>query len=275
MTARGLLLTALAMIAFAGNSLLTRAGVGAHLIDPFAFGGVRFASGAALIGLIALRHPRPWGGSWAAALSLLVYVVPFSLGYGRVQAGVGALLLFGSVQATMIARGIVTGHRPSVREWTGLLLALAGLLALVLPGAKAPDGLGALLLIAAGVAWGAYSLLGRGARDPVAATADNFVRLLPASLALAVYGWSVQTPSTPGLLLALASGAIASGLGYILWYAAIPHLTPSRAAIVQLAVPPIAALGGVAFLGESLSLRLVACGTAILGGVALALTGRR
>jgi drug/metabolite transporter (DMT)-like permease len=275
MTARGLLLTALALLAFASNSLLTRAAVGAHLINPLAFGGLRFASGALLIGLIALRRARPWGGSWSAALALLGYVVPFSLGYGRVGAGVGSLLLFGSVQATMIARGLVAGHRPSVREWTGLALAIAGLLALVLPGARAPDGLGALFMILAGVAWGAYSLLGRGARDPVAATADNFVRLLPASLLLAVWGLSVQTPAVPGVLLALASGALASGLGYIVWYAALPHLTPSRAAIVQLAVPPIAALGGVLFLGESLSLRLAGCGAAILGGVALALTGRR
>ena len=275
MTARGLVLTAVALLAFAGNSLLTRAAVGAHLIDPFAFGGIRFASGAALIGLIAIRHPRPWGGGWMAALALLVYVVPFSLGYGRIGAGVGALLLFGSVQATMIARGLVSGHRPSLREWTGLLLAIAGLVALVLPGARAPDGLGALFMIAAGIAWGAYSLLGRGARDPVAATAGNFVRLLPASLVMAGYGLSVQTPAATGALLALASGAIASGLGYIVWYAAIPYLTPARAAIVQLAVPPIAALGGVLFLGETLSGRLVACGTAILGGVALAVSGRR
>ncbi len=275
MGARGLLLTAMALLAFAGNSLLTRAAVGSHLIDPLAFGGIRFASGALLIGLIASRRARPWGGSWAAAAALLVYVVPFSLGYSRVGAGVGALLLFGSVQATMIARGLLQGHRPTLREWVGLCLAIAGLVALVLPGARAPDGLGAVLMIAAGIAWGAYSLLGRGARDPVAATADNFVRLLPASLLLAGYGLSVQTPAVPGVLLALASGAIASGLGYILWYAAIPYLTPSRAAIVQLAVPPIAALGGVLFLGESLSARLVACGTAILGGVALAVAGRR
>ena len=182
MTARGLLLTAVALVAFAANSLLTRAALGAHLIDPLAFGGIRFASGALLIGLIAARRARPWGGSWAAALALLAYVIPFSLGYGRIGAGVGALLLFGSVQATMIARGLVAGHRPTLREWAGLALAIAGLFALVLPGARAPDGLGALFMIAAGIAWGAYSLLGRGARDPVAATADNFVRLLPASL---------------------------------------------------------------------------------------------
>ncbi len=275
MSARGLLLTAAALVAFAANSLLTRAAVGAHLIDPLAFGGIRFATGALLIGLIALRHPRPWGGSWAAALSLLVYVVPFSIGYGRVGAGVGALLLFGSVQATMIARAIASGHRPTLREWIGLSFALAGLVALVLPGARAPDSLGALLMVAAGVAWGVYSLLGRGGRDPVAATADNFVRLLPASLLLCAWGLHAQTPAVPGVLLAVASGAVASGLGYILWYAAIPHLTPSLAAIVQLAVPPIAALGGVLFLGESLSVRLVACGTAILGGVALAVTERR
>ena len=275
MTARGVLLTAVALVAFAGNSLLTRAAVGAHQIHPLAFGGIRFASGAVLIGLIALRHQRPWGGSWWAALALLTYAVPFSLAYGRVQAGTGALLLFGSVQATMIARGFIAGHRPAPREWLGLSLAGAGLLALVLPGARAPDGLGAALMITAGIAWGAYSLLGRGARDPVAATADNFVRLLPASVVLMGYGLSVQAPSSRGVLLALASGAIASGLGYIVWYAAIPHLTPARAAIVQLAVPPLAAFGGVIFLGESLSARQAACGTAILGGVALALSGKR
>lgn len=275
MTARGLLLTATALLAFAANSLLTRAAVGAHLIDPLAFGGIRFASGALLIGLIVARRPRPWGGSWAAALALLIYTVPFSLAYRRIGAGVGALLLFGTVQVVMIARGVVSGHRPSLREWAGLLVAVAGLVALVLPGARAPDGPGVLLMIAAGVGWGAYSLLGRGARDPAAATADNFVRMLPASLLLAGYGLSVQVPALPGVWLALISGAVASGLGYILWYAALPHLTPSRAAIVQLAVPPIAALGGVLFLGETLSPRLLGCGVAILGGVALAITGRR
>lgn len=272
--ARTLPLTALALAAFAGNSLLCRAALRPGLIGAGLFTAVRLASGAlALALLVALFRGRirP-AGSWLSALALFAYAAPFSFAYLRLPAGTGALILFGSVQTTMIGVGLLRGERPAPAEWLGLLLALGGLVSLTLPGmTAAPDPAAAALMALAGISWGIYSLRGRRSADPLAATAGNFIRslLLAAPLLLLVPDeWHGATPR--GLLYAALSGAVTSGVGYALWYAALPGLSAHLAAIVQLLVPVLVALAGIALLGESLTLRLAACGAVILGGVALA-----
>jgi drug/metabolite transporter (DMT)-like permease len=279
---RTALLTVLALAGFAANSLLCRAALagGGQRIDAVSFTAVRIVSGMVMLGvLLAARRGRYRGGSWASALALVAYAVGFSLAYVRIGAGVGALILFGCVQATMLGTGIFQGERPSVREWVGLALALGGLAWLTAPGASAPDAVGALLMAGAGVAWGVYSLRGRGSTDPLAATARNFLLGVPwvlgfAALSALAGRWTPHATAA-GVGLAVASGALASGVGYSLWYAALPHLTATRAAIVQLCVPVLAAVGGVALLGEAVTARLVGAGTALLCGVLLALTARR
>jgi drug/metabolite transporter (DMT)-like permease len=272
--------TVLALVGFAANSLLCRAALagGGRLIDAASFTGVRLVSGALVLGLL-LRIPggRYQGGSWGSALALFVYAAGFSLAYVRIPAGVGALLLFGCVQATMLGTGLVRGERPKPLEWVGLLLALGGLVGLTAPGATAPDLVGATLMAGAGVAWGVYSLRGRGSKNPLAATAQNFLLSVPLALALSAVSAGVQGAphaTAQGLVLAMASGALASGVGYSLWYAALPHLTATRAAIVQLSVPVLAATGGVLLLGEHATMRLLGAGTALLCGVLLALAAR-
>jgi drug/metabolite transporter (DMT)-like permease len=264
------------MVAFASNSILCRAALADGSIDAVSFSGIRLAAGAAA--LLLLSRGRGAGGGWISAAALSAYAFAFSIAYLRLAAGAGALILFGTVQATMIAAGMRRGERPGAREWIGLALALVGLVALTRPGIAAPDPLGALLMSVAGLAWGVYSLRGRGTADPVAANAGNFARsvafaLLALAIAPAVSG-GLQV-SGRGAGLAVASGAVTSGLGYALWYAALRGLTGMRAAIVQLSVAPLAALGGVAFLGERLTIRLAACGAVILGGIALAVTRRK
>ncbi len=276
-------LTLLALIGFAANSLLCRAALenGAWRIDAASFTTVRLVSGAAVLWLLLQVRGGAKGerrGSWGSALALFTYAAGFSLAYVRIPAGVGALILFGCVQATMLGVGLFRGERPRPLEWLGLAMALGGLLVLRLPGATAPDALGATLMAGAGVAWGVYSLRGRGNADPLAATADNFLRGVPMTLGLSVVGLLVlEAPRvTPaGVGLAVASGALASGVGYSLWYAALPHLTAMRAAVVQLAVPVVAAVGGVLLLGETLTARLVGAGGALLCGVFLALLARQ
>ncbi len=273
--------TVLALIGFAANSLLCRAALenGAWRIDAASFTSIRLGSGALVLWLL----PRARGGgerrgSWGSALALFAYAAGFSLAYVRIPAGVGALILFGCVQATMLGVGLFRGERPRPREWLGFVMALGGLIVLRLPGATAPDPLGATLMAGAGVAWGVYSLRGRGNADPLAATADNFLRSVPMTAGLSVLGLLVlEAPrATPaGVGLAVASGALASGVGYSLWYAALPYLTAMRAAVVQLAVPVVAAAGGVLLLGEALTVRLVGAGSALLCGVLLALTARQ
>jgi drug/metabolite transporter (DMT)-like permease len=272
--------TVLALTGFAANSLLCRAALagGGRLIDAASFTSVRLVSGAIMLGLLLrLRGARYQGGSWGSALALFAYAAGFSLAYVRISAGVGALLLFGCVQATMLGIGLVRGERPRPLEWVGLLLALGGLVALTAPGATAPDFVGAALMAGAGVAWGVYSLRGRGSTNPLAATAQNFLLSVPLALALSAVSTGVQGAphaTAQGLVLAVASGALTSGVGYSLWYAALPHLTATRAAIVQLSVPVLAATGGVMLLGEHVTLRLLGAGAALLCGVLLALAAR-
>jgi drug/metabolite transporter (DMT)-like permease len=276
--ARVTLLTLSALAGFAANSLLCRAALAAGAADAVTFTTVRIVSGAVVLATLAARTPprvAPWrAGSGVSAAALFAYALLFSLAYVRIGAAVGALLLFGAVQATMLGWGIARGERPRRREWAGLGLALGGLVALVWPGLSAPDPRGAVLMLGAGVAWGVYSLRGRGAREPLRETAGNFVRAVPLALVASVAAFSPPQMDARGALLAVLSGALASGVGYSLWYAALPVLTATRAAIVQLSVPVLAAGAAALLLGETAGPRLMACGAAILGGVALALTAR-
>lgn len=279
--ARTLLLTTLAMTAFAGNSLLCRVALRDTAIDWASFTAIRLGAGAFTLWLLVLLTRRdaapPRGtsaGDWASALALFVYAAAFSWAYLALSAGLGALLLFGAVQATMLGYAFVRGERLRGIQMAGLALALAGLVGLLLPGAAAPPAAAALLMLTAGVAWGVYSLRGRAARDPLRVTSGNFVRAVPFALALAVLGHADLTVDAAGLACALASGALASGVGYAIWYSALPALAASTAATVQLSVPVLAALGGVVLLGEPLTLRLVLAGGAVLGGIALVIRAR-
>lgn len=276
---RTLLLAAVTMVFFAANSILARLALREGQIDAGSFTAVRIGSGAVALALLAGSRGgfKVLGqhGSWASALALFGYAVAFSFAYLSLSAGVGALILFAAVQITMIGFGMIRGERPLPPEWFGLAMALAGLIYLVSPGLTAPSFAGATLMTASGIAWGAYSLAARGVRSPTAATAGNFVRAAPmaAFVALAVGVAGEPHASWIGLELAMLSGAVTSGLGYAIWYRVARNLTATRAAIVQLTVPIIAALAGVAFLGEHLTWRLALASAAILGGVALALFG--
>ena len=278
---RTLALTAVTMIAFAANSLLCRQALGPDHIDPVAFTAVRLTSGAVILAiLVAARNADGITavlreGNWRSAAALLIYATAFSLAYITLDAGAGALILFALVQATMIGVGLWRGDRPGGVEWFGMVIAMAGLVYLLSPGLNAPPIGGAALMAVAGIAWGTYSLYGRTAGNPTAATAGNFIRAAPLMLVLAGVMWASLRGDMEGLLLAVASGALASGVGYAIWYAALPGLAPSTAATVQLTVPAIAAVGGVLFLGESATLRLVLAGALILGGVAVAIQGRK
>lgn len=278
--ARIALLTLLALIAFAGNSLLCRAALAHTGIDAASFTLVRLLSGALVLGLLAwLRRDGGSGrGNWLSALALFAYAAAFSFAYLKLSAAAGALLLFGAVQATMIAHGLWSGERLRPLQLGGLMLACGGLVGLVLPGLSAPPLAAALLMLTAGIAWGVYSLRGRGTGDPLQVTAGNFLRAVPMAAALSLLLFRQASPDTTGLGYAVLSGALASGVGYAIWYTALPFLKSVTAATVQLAVPVIAALGGVFLLGEPLTPRLLAASAAILGGVAMVLllgTSRR
>ena len=270
-------LTAAALLGFAANSILCRMALQPRLVDAATFTTIRLVSGAVVLVLLARTSVRAEasGGSWASAAALFAYAAAFSFAYLRIGAGVGALLLFGAVQATMLIWALRSGERLRPLQWLGLAAAIGGVVALVLPGLTAPDPIGAGLMLAAGVAWGVYSLRGRGTARPLAATAANFVRTVPFTLALSLAAPGPIAVSPRGAALAAASGALASGVGYSLWYAALPGLTAARAAVLQLLVPVLAAAAAVALLGEPLTTRLVAAGAAILGGVALAIGARR
>ena len=269
------LFTALAMLAFAANSLLCRLALGAGTIDAAGFTGIRVASGALLLGLIIVprwRHGDVPRVDWRAVVMLFAYMILFSFAYLSLGAGTGALILFGAVQLTMFGFALRSGEAFARLSWAGLALAVGGLVYLVSPGVTAPDPVGASLMGLAGVAWGSYSLLGRSAVDPMQVTALNFICALPlagGTVLLSLHGLHV-TPH--GAVLAAASGAVASGLGYFLWYAALRGLAATQAATVQLCVPVIAAFGGVLLLGEAVTPRLVLASIATLGGIALVLS---
>lgn len=274
---RVIVLTLLAMIAFAGNSLLCRAALRDTEIDAASFTTIRLLSGALVLWLLVLfRHGALAGsGNWWSAFALFAYAAGFSFAYISLPAATGALLLFGAVQATMIGHGIWSGERLRGAQLVGLMLAFAGLIGLLLPGLSAPPLYGSVMMLGAGVAWGVYSLRGKGAGDPTRVTAGNFLRAVPFAAALSLFMLNGATLDQAGVGYAVASGALASGIGYAIWYTALPALKATSAATVQLSVPVIAALGGVAFLGEPVTVRLVLASVAILGGVALVILEKK
>ena len=273
------LLTVAALMAFAANSLLTRMALGAEAIDAASFMMIRLASGAIALCVLTGFSRGPASlqirGNWLAALMLFLYAALFSFAYLQLDSGTGALILFGAVQVTMILAALRQGETPRKLEWAGLCLALGGLIYLVLPGLSAPPILGSGLMLGAGIAWGIYSLLGRGTKDPIANTMANFARSLPFAFGVMVVALPSLHFSNRGIVLAAISGAVTSGLGYVLWYAALKDLTATRAAMVQLAVPVLAAMGGIIFLQEALSLRLAIASLTILGGIGLAVLSRQ
>lgn len=269
--------TSIAMVAFAANPLLCRLALREEHIDAASFATVRVISGALVLALILLLQKksdyRPTA-SWWPTLMLFTYMVLFSFAYLTLSAGTGTLILFGAVQLTMFTVGLRRGEPFSLLSWAGLTLAVAGLVYLVSPGVTAPDPAGAFMMMIAGIAWGVYSLLGKACSNPLAATANNFIYSVPLVIVVSLLFLGDLNISAEGIILAAASGAIASGLGYSIWYAALRVLKPTSAATVQLSVPAIAAFGGVLFLSEPLTLRLIVASTATLGGVAIVLSRR-
>ena len=276
---RTFLLTSVALVAFAMNSVLCRLALGHSAIDAASFSTVRLASGAVMLLLITAASKRKLSfisrGNWISAALLFLYAVAFSLAYINLSAATGALILFGSVQATMLTVALARGERPHLFEWVGLFLALAGLIYLVSPGLAAPSLASSLLMALAGISWGFYSLRGRETRNPLADTTNNFIRALPLAVLVSIVMFGQFHLSSIGIIFAVLSGALTSGLGYVIWYAALKGLTATRAAMVQLAVPVLAAAGGVVILSERISLRLLLSAVMVLGGVGLALMSRK
>jgi drug/metabolite transporter (DMT)-like permease len=275
--ARIVSLTTMAMVAFAGNSLLCRLALKHTSIDPASFTAIRLISGALMLWLVVrVKHAAPAGnGNWVSALALFAYAAGFSFAYVSLPAASGALLLFGAVQATMIGYGIWQGERLFRLQTVGVILAIGGLVGLLLPGLSAPPLFGSGLMLAAGVAWGVYSLRGQGSGAPTRVTAGNFLRAVPITMILSLLMIQHTSFDMKGFWLAIFSGALASGVGYAIWYTALPALKNTSAATVQLSVPIIAALGGIIFLGEPMTLRLLVASVAILGGIALVILNKR
>ena len=285
---RLVLITALTMIAFAANSVLGRMAIGSGetpLIDPASYSAVRLIAGALMLMLLVGvtgsgqgRSPRPRSGSWSSAFALFAYAVAFSYAYVALDTGTGALILFACVQATMIGWSLKEGDRPSMLEWLGLIVAFGAFIWLVSPGLSAPDPVAAGAMALSGIAWGAYSLRGRGLPDPLKATADNFMRsvafLIPLGIVVATARLPVHASMT-GVGLAAVSGAVTSGLGYALWYRVLRQIGATQGAIVQLTVPVIAAIGGTVLLSEDWTLRLIVSSLLILGGVAVAIIAKQ
>lgn len=272
-----IILTAIAMISFAANSVLCRLALEGQHIDAASFTSIRLAAGTvALLGILLLRWPsfvirRP---NWMTIGSLFAYMACFSFSYQYLDTGSGALILFGAVQLTMISAALLAGEKLSLMSSSGLCVAVGGLLVLLFPGIAVPNPPGAMLMGIAGIAWGFYSLGGRGATDPTAATAANFLYALPIALTLSVLSFGSAAIEPYGVALAIVSGAITSGLGYAVWYQALPLLSATRAASVQLSVPAIAAIGGVLILSEPVTLRLVVATILLIGGISLVLWNR-
>ena len=259
------------MLAFAGNSVLCRIALRETGIDAASFTTIRLASGAVVLWLIVrcFRRSQAGGGNWISALMLFAYAAGFSFAYLSLTTATGALLLFAAVQATMICWGLWRGERFGARQLAGLALAVGGFVGLLLPGLSAPPLAGAALMLMAGAAWGVYSIRGKGAGDATRVTAGNFLRAVPFAAVLSLLPLADASLDAAGVGYALASGAITSGLGYAIWYTVLPALKATSAATVQLSVPVIAALGGIVFLGEAVSLRFVLASAAVLGGIAL------
>jgi drug/metabolite transporter (DMT)-like permease len=275
---RTITLTAVTLVAFAANSLLTRLALGDRQIDAATFTAIRLVSGAVVLALFVRLQAGTWRGlagrGALGPVSLIVYALPFSFAYLHLGAAVGALVLFGVVQLTMIGYGLWRGERPRWQTWLGLGLAAGGLAALTLPNAARPDPFGLLLMAGAGAAWGVYSLAGRAESDPIASNARNFLWTSPLAIAVMFIFGTPSAATGRGIALGLVSGGVTSGLGYAIWYRALSRLSVTQGSIVQLGVPVIAAIGAVLLLDERLTLLLTLAGTAVLAGVGLALTGR-
>jgi drug/metabolite transporter (DMT)-like permease len=274
------ILIAFALVAFAANSVLNRLALGANTIDAGSYIGIRLVSGAVTLWLINAISKQKWGlilrgGNPISAFYLFLYGITFSFAYRSLTSGTGAFILFGTVQTTMLTVLLLRGERPHISEWLGLLIAISGLTYLVFPGLSAPDPIGAVLMLTAGIAWGFYTLRGKGVKDPLETTALNFIFAVPMVLLVNVFTFPKAHFSTEGVGYAILSGAIASGLGYVIWYAALKGLTTTQAALLQLFVPVIAALGGSLLLSETITTRLLVAGFLISIGVILALIGKQ
>ncbi len=272
---RAIVYTSITMLAFAGNSILCRMALRDGAIDPASFTSIRLLSGAvALLLIVRLKSNdasiREHGG-WISALVLFFYAICFSYAYISLSAGAGALILFGFVQGTMIAMALWSGDRPNISEWLGWLLAFGGLAWLLIPGIEAPPAVGATLMALAGIGWGVYSIRGRNETNALVSTCSNFVYSIAFVIVLTAIMYTSADITNRGVVLAVISGALTSGVGYVIWYAALNYLSAMQAALVQLSVPAIAAAGGVILLAEPVSLRLLTSGALILGGISLAL----
>jgi drug/metabolite transporter (DMT)-like permease len=274
------ILTTLSLLAFAANSLLCRLALASDQIDPVSFTILRLLSGMLMLIPISRKlhespTSKPWKNAALSGAALFCYALAFSLGYVSVTAGAGTLILVGAVQVTMLGWALIQGDKISPVKWVGSLISMAGLVYLVFPGISAPDPLGAGLMILSGTAWGIYSIRGRGAVSPIAMTSRNFICTAPLLLLLLIPTFQSLEISARGAIIAICSGAFTSGLGYVIWYRALRHLSTSTAAMVQLLIPVMAAFGGILFLGEVLSTRLITASSLILGGVAMGLINRR
>ncbi len=278
-----ILLTVLALLAFAGNSVLCRLALNDNIIDAASFTSIRLFSGAIfLLLLISINvHKSPQkiinikAGSWLSALFLFIYAGAFSYAYISLDTGTGALILFGSVQVTMILSDIFKGKKLLLAEWLGLIIAFIGLIILLMPSASAPSLAGFLLMAISGIAWGFYTLAGRGSKTPLVDTTNNFLRTLPFIGLLMLLTLSDIELSNQGILLAIISGTVTSGLGYAIWYSALSGLTVKHAAIIQLSVPVIAAIGGVIFSNETINIELITSSFLVLGGVLTVIMGKQ
>ncbi|MCB2183750.1 MAG: DMT family transporter [Desulfobulbaceae bacterium] len=268
-----IILTSLTMIGFAGNSLICRMALTDTSIDACSFTTIRILSGALSLWILVRIKGTENGkkGSWLSALTLFIYAAFFSFAYVSLSASTGALLLFGAVQVSMISRGLWSGEKLGMLQCFGLFLALAGIVGLLLPGLSAPPLRDAFLMIAAGIAWGIYSLRGRGQGNPTTITAGNFLRAVPIAVAMSIVMSRQAVWDFTGILYAFVSGAVASGLVYAIWYSVLPELKATSAGIVQLSVPVIAALGGILLLDEQLTMRFVLASLATLSGILLAI----
>jgi len=271
-------LTCLALIAFAANSVLCRLALGNETIDAASFTVVRLLSGALTLLLILGMKGNNKGviskGSWAASFSLFLYAITFSYAYLSIDTGTGALILFGTVQLTMILLSLIAGTRLHFSEWSGVIIAFMGFIYLILPNITTPSINGLILMTVSGVSWGIYTLKGRSSNNPLMDTTYNFLRTIPFVMILAIFTMEVMSISTEGIILALLSGGLTSGIGYTIWYIALRGLSTTQAAVVQLLVPVIAAVGGVLFVSETITLRLVISAVIVLGGILMVILGK-
>jgi len=276
------LLTCLALIAFAANSVLCRLALGNGAIDASSFTGIRLLSGSVVLFIIlsikgSIKESNKGvtsKGSWTASFMLFLYAITFSYAYLSVDTGTGALILFGSVQITMILLSLISGTRLHIFEWSGVIIAFAGFFYLILPNITTPSINGFMLMTVSGVAWGIYTLRGRSSKNPLMDTTYNFLRTTPFVVLLAVFTMQNINYSPQGIALALLSGGITSGVGYTIWYIALRGLSSTQAAVIQLSVPVIAAIGGVIFVSETITSRLIISAIVVLGGILMVVLGK-